>query len=131
MEKRDILNWQDEKIGELELPDGTSEEVWALKLSMFSQPPSSISMKELVQNKILKYRSTATQLLTEMYAENTLAGITLQQSDDMFSEYADVILRIQQGAFPSALYRLSQKIPSGFVTQELLDNWARRIRDYI
>lgn len=131
METRPILNYLGETIGQLELPYGTSEEVWTLKLSMFSQPPSSVSTKELVQNKILKYRSTATQLLTEMYAENTLAGITLQQSDDMFEEYADVILRIQQGAFPTALYRLSQKTPSGFATQELLDNWARRIRDYI
>ena len=131
MEKRNILNYLGQKIGELELPANTSEETWQTKLAPFAIPPRAVIPKEIVQSKILQYRALATQLLTEMYAENTLAGISVQDSDALFSEYSDVILRIQQGAFPTALYRLSQKAPSGFVTQELLDSWAARIRTYL
>ena len=39
MEKRDILDWQDQKIGELELPSGTSEEIWQEKLAKYKVPP--------------------------------------------------------------------------------------------
>lgn len=37
--KRDILNYLGDKIGELELPEGTSEEVWDKKLAVYSAPP--------------------------------------------------------------------------------------------
>lgn len=37
--KRDILDYQGNKLGELELPDGTTEEVWEAKLAHFSKPP--------------------------------------------------------------------------------------------
>jgi len=37
--KRDILNYLGDKIGELELPDGTSEQEWAAKLAYYSAPP--------------------------------------------------------------------------------------------
>lgn len=39
MEKRDILNYLGEKIGELELPIGTSEEIWQAKLALYAIPP--------------------------------------------------------------------------------------------
>lgn len=39
--KRDILDYQGNKIGELELPDDTSEEVWQKKLSFYTQTPPS------------------------------------------------------------------------------------------
>jgi hypothetical protein len=131
MEKRDILDYQGIKVGEMELPSGTSEETWQFQLAMYSRPPIVIPISVVVQSKILDYRKTADKLLTELYSENTLAGISVAESDALFDEYQDIILRIQQGAFPTALYRLSQKTPSGFVTQDLLDKWSSRIRDYL
>lgn len=38
MEKRDVLNKDGVKIGELELPDGTSESIWEAKLLEYSNP---------------------------------------------------------------------------------------------
>lgn len=35
--KRDILNFDGQKIGELELPDDTPEEVWSKKLATYAQ----------------------------------------------------------------------------------------------
>lgn len=37
--KRDILDYLGNKIGELELPDDTSEEIWTSKLSVFASAP--------------------------------------------------------------------------------------------
>lgn len=42
MSKRDILNYLGQKIGELELPEGTSEEVWQQKLAMYAMPPQNL-----------------------------------------------------------------------------------------
>lgn len=42
MEKRDILDYQGNKIGELELPIGTSESVWQEKLDSYKVPPQEV-----------------------------------------------------------------------------------------
>lgn len=39
---RDVLNYLGEKVGELELPDGTSEEVWAAKLAPYAVAPTTL-----------------------------------------------------------------------------------------
>lgn len=85
----------------------------------------------LVSAKIRQNQLLASELLIELYTENTLAGITTQESDELFDEYADVVARIREGAFPTAVYRLQQKQPSGFVTQELLDKWIATIQSYL
>jgi len=91
----------------------------------------SQSMYNIVFAKITAFRRAAPNLLTELYTENTLAGLTTAQSDKMFDDYFDVLIRIREGAFPTALYRLSQKSPEGFVTQELLDKWIDKIKSYL
>lgn len=91
----------------------------------------AVSVKQMVIAKITFYQSVAPVLLRELYADNTLSGITGAQSDAMFDEYADVVLRLSQGAFPTAVYRLQHKSPSGFVTQELINNWIAKIQAYL
>lgn len=91
----------------------------------------SVDYAAIVSEVIRQKQEIAPQLLRQLYAENTLAGITTAQSDQLFDEYSDIILRIREGAFPTALYRLQQKQPSGFVTQELLDKWAAIVATYL
>lgn len=49
---RDILNWQGVKIGELELPDGTSEEVWQRKLAVYAIAPESVPLPPISPRQI-------------------------------------------------------------------------------
>jgi hypothetical protein len=91
-------------------------------------------MEDLIENinkKIGYFQSIAPTLLKELYTANTMAGITTPQSDQMFDDYSDVLTRIREGAFPTAYYRLSQKSPEGFVTQELIDAWKFKILNYL
>lgn len=92
---------------------------------------TSIDYISLISEHIKSRQAVASQLLQELYAKNTLAGITIEQSDKMFDDYADVILRIREGAFPTALYRLSQKVPDEFVTAELIAEWQQTIQSFI
>jgi len=92
-------------------------------------PPADyvITLKMLIKARIKYFQDSAPELLRDLYAENTLLGLSTAQSDQMFSDYSDVLLRIREGAWPTAVYRLSQKTPQGFVTQEMLDSWAAMI----
>lgn len=47
MAKRNILNHLGQVIGELELPDGTSEEVWQKKLAPYASPPPSAAIPDI------------------------------------------------------------------------------------
>lgn len=129
MATRNIVNYQGTVIGQLTLPDNTSEAAWTNALAPYAQPPKSIS--EIVYDRLGQYEAAAEQLIRELKRDNTLAGITVQQSDQLFDDYADVLIRIREGAFPTAIYRLQQKQPSGFVTQEMLDSWIKKIQSYL
>jgi hypothetical protein len=89
------------------------------------------TLEQAINDKIAYFQSIAPQLVRELYVANTIAGITTVQSDQMFDDYADVLLRIKEGAFPTALFRLDQKAPEGFVTQELIDTWKAKILGYL
>lgn len=97
------------------------EEQKSITMDYVSYISGIIKQKQLV----------APELLIELYATNVLSGITTEQSDALFDSYSDVIIRIKEGSFPTALYRLQQKEPEGFVTQELLDAWITKIQSYI
>jgi hypothetical protein len=102
---------------------------WSFVGTQFSPPPDQqIPLEDLIKGTIKKYQDAAPELLRDLYTQNTLMGITTQQSDAMFTEYLDVLVRIREGAWPTALYALSQKEPSGFVTQEMIDSWIALIQ---
>lgn len=102
---------------------------WILDGNRLIPPPGQqVNIKDIIMSTIEHYQSVAPALLRDLYATNTLLGITAQQSDQIFEEYSDVLIRLTQGAFPTAIYRLQQKEPSGFVTQEMIDEWISKIQ---
>jgi hypothetical protein len=96
---------------------------------LFAAP--TIPLSVLIDQKIAGYQAVAPKLLRQIYVTNTLSGITTDQSDAMFDLFDDVIARLMQGAFPTALYRLLTKTPSGFVTQPMLDNFVAAIKTFL
>lgn len=105
---------------------------WMLSGNTLIPPPNQVvDLKELVKARIKFYQDSAGELLRELYATNTLLGLTVTQSDQMFEDYSDVLMRIREGAWPTAVYRLSIKEPSGFVTQQMLTNWSNLIQSRI
>lgn len=91
-------------------------------------PGQELTLKKMIEAKIKYYQDSASELLRDLYSTNTLLGLTTAQSDQMFDDYQDVLVRIREGAWPTALYRLAQKTPQGFVTQQMLDNWSTMIQ---
>lgn len=91
-------------------------------------PAQQPSIKQIVKDRIFYYQKQAPDLLVDLYADNTLLGITTAQSSQMFTDFTDVLLCVSQGAFPTAVYKLQQKQPSGFVTQEMINDWIAKIQ---
>jgi len=103
---------------------------WKYDGETFSSPDAP-PVYDQIYARISQYQKSVVPLLTDIYVQNTINGITLQQSDQLFDDYSDVIMRLSQGAFPSALYRLSQKTPGGFVTQDMIDQWTEIIKSHM
>jgi hypothetical protein len=109
---------------------------WAAQVNYPGQPEQftetqTVDYANLIDTKIAYFQSVAPALIRGLYVTNTMAGITTAQSDQMFDDYIDVLLRIREGAFPTALYRLNAKVPAGFVGQGLIDAWKAKILSYL
>ena len=50
--KRDIFNYLNEKVGELELPDGTSDAIWEQKLAVFRIPPPTVIFPDVTPRQM-------------------------------------------------------------------------------
>jgi len=91
----------------------------------------TVPINTIILNALTTYQEAAPAVLRQIYATNTLAGITTAQSDAAFDLLEDVILRVMQGAFPTAIYRLMSKTPSGFVTQPMIDNFIAILQSFL
>lgn len=129
METRNIVNNQGQIIGQMSLPENTSEEVWQQKISAIINPPQSPSPQEIVVRKINSYKKECEQLMDTFKAGNTLEGITVAQSAELFAVAHLVIIALREGALPTAIYLAEQIVPAGFLTQEKKDLWISKMKE--
>lgn len=77
--------------------------------------------------KGLYYRHVAPVVVTEFLLEMEVAGLNVIQLNSMFNTLLPIILRMNAGAFPLALYELSITVPTAIVTQERLNSLKSKI----
>lgn len=107
METRNILDYLGNIIGELSLPEDTSEEQWALALMAYSQPP--VSAQIITQNKIQNAINGFNTILIQYVASNVLSGITQQGKTQLIADaLADVQRYGQSGSLYAAITALQQ-----------------------
>ena len=78
--KRDILNHLGVKIGELELPNETTEEQWQEKLAAYSVDPTAGLMAKYLTGSIKDRRHYADDLIERFKLANMTAGISASQA---------------------------------------------------
>lgn len=91
-------------------------------------PGMELTVKDMIKARIRLYRARASDLLVDMYASNTLSGMTTAQSDASFELNKDVIFCLNEGAWPTAIYRLNAKVVAGTVTPEMASSWISLIQ---
>ena len=104
---RDILNIDGVKIGELELPDDTSESTWQAKLAMYA---CSLSLDATAATKltIKERKEFADSLLEEFKARNIADGITAIQA--LWMHHRMRALPVTIGGLPMVLDILNMAI---------------------
>lgn len=86
-----------------------------------------INVQALVADRIRLYQEKAPVLLRDLYAANTLSGLTTPESDALCDAFADVILRLREGLWPTAIYRLQHKQPTLIATEARITEWIQLI----
>lgn len=114
--KRDVLDYQGIKIGELELPDNTPEEVWVARLAEFAQAPISPEIADVTPRQFRQ------ALVLSGIAVGTIEALINSQPDPIKSlamiewEYSIAFKRNNQF--------VNQLAPAlGFTSQRLDDLW--------
>lgn len=80
--KRMAYDYQGNEVGELDLPDSTSEDVWQARLAIYSAAPPSL---EAIQDKILSIsikdrKQWAEEMLERFKKRNIITGINGAQA---------------------------------------------------
>lgn len=83
METRDILDYQGNKIGELTLEDGLSEEIWATRLAAYAHPPKNEAIEE-IKMSVKRGKEIAEEVMETFKKNNIIRfaaqGVTNEQA---------------------------------------------------
>lgn len=85
MEKRDILDYQGQKLGEMEFPEGTSESCWQKALAPYCNPPEDVTASawEALRQRRLEL-ITETKWIRSRHEEQKLLGIQTTLTEEQF-----------------------------------------------
>lgn len=97
---RPIVDWQGNQIGVLNLPEGTSEQVWAAKLDEYRQEPEDINIRK-VQWLIKDRKQFADDMMQRFKNNNIVNGLNVVQALWLHHRMRawEVTLPVQYGGF--------------------------------
>ncbi|MFO0447770.1 MAG: hypothetical protein ACK52I_03610 [Pseudomonadota bacterium] len=79
MASRNILNHLGQIIGQLEMPDGTTEEEWSEVLAPYAQAPAN-PVFAMIEQSIKERKAFADDLMERLKKRNVLADINIGQA---------------------------------------------------
>lgn len=139
---RDILDKDGNVMGQLTLPDETTEEGWAAALSIYSAGPAappSLTLQEIIQRKIAAAIQFGNQFIVDAATENVIQGITQAGKTKEVSDFLSAIVRyLREGSLYAALaeidFLVANGIPEGispWVTVDKLQAAKIRIQIFL
>lgn len=81
METRNILDYQGNVVGQMSLPDGTSEEIWQKKLATYSAAPSN-PLEEMLTFQVMKGKEAADRIMDKIKKHNLSLFISSGLTND-------------------------------------------------
>jgi len=126
METRDITV-NDQVVGSLSFPDGTSEDVWAAALAAYT--PSAAA--DRISKRILAAMDVGKQMIADYGALNVLAGYDSTQIATIATALAPLQALLLSGSLKTALAWLEAFTPTDLITQDTINVFADRIRNFL
>lgn len=136
---RNILDKDGNIIGELTLPDETSEEAWAEKLGVYSYVAPALTTQQIVDQKIQRAIDFGVSVIKSAATDNVIAGITQAGKTREVSDYlSDLERYLRSGSLYAALGSLEEmiagEIPEDiqtWVSVERLTNVQSKIKSFL
>lgn len=139
METRDVVDYQGNVLGQLSMPEGTSEEAWAHALSPYAKPPVVPTLAQVISSKLQSASDFGAQIIFDAKVGNVAQGITQAGKTKEVSDYLHDIGRyLNEGSLYAAVAALEEmalaEIPQNvqpFVTAERLTATKNKIQDFL
>lgn len=134
METRDILDANNNVIGSVSLPEGTSEEEWTRVTRAYV--PRVPSLNEMVEATIQRAMTFGAGLIKKFAAENVLLGITQAgMTATVRTNLAQVITCLQTGSLYDAIAQVkavpAESKDATFITDARLLSFVNEIERYL
>lgn len=127
--KRDILNHLGQKVGELELPDGTSEEEWTEKLSQYARVPAQDEPQSEAILKVQKRRRFGALLIDSFVAGNLGGSVEARRA--LASRTEEVQRLLLAGSLEPALAAMDEVTVDELLPLEMLNNFKAKVQAFL
>lgn len=138
-ETRDILDAEDNVVGQLTLPEGTSEDIWTEHMSRYLNTIPAPTIQDIVKQKILDAQIFGNKLIEDFTAENVLMGITQAGKTVAVTNYLHKLTHyIMTGSLYAAIDEMNIIIAdenkgdlSPFVTNERIAGYKNKVQKFL
>lgn len=127
---RDILDKDGNTIGQLTLPDDTSEDVWTAKLAEYIAPPSTVIPPTLI-DQATAAMNFGKQLIAQLGTEPEMNALTTDQMVSLINIAGPIQLMLMTGALGTALVAIQNTDFQSLLSADLINRYAGMIQDYI
>lgn len=134
MESRNALDTNGSIIGTVELPSGTSEDIWSERLALYTVPP----IVPPTPDPLAAYKVEAqaaidfgNSIIVEFGASNSAANLSTSQVGSIASKLMNVQLLLQGGALSSAIQAINAITPDDYLTSDVLKHYRNEIETFL
>lgn len=132
MTTRNILNADGQVVGQLTLPDGTSEPVWTEAQAPYSAPlPPAPSALDIAKQSIQDAMAFGQDLIAQFGALNVINGLSSVQVAQVAAKLASVQALLLSGSLKTARLAIQGIVVDDYITQAVKDDFAGRITAYL
>lgn len=132
MATRDILDANGSVIGQIALPDDTSEAEWSARLAQYAGIiPQAPDVLAAAKASILAAMDFGRELIAEFGALNVANGLNPSQVAGVAAKLSSVQALLMSGSLKTAKLSISAITPDSYVTQAVKDDFTQRINDYL
>lgn len=138
---KNILNNSGVVIGTLELPDDTSDSVWAEKLSLYAAVPQSPTLPQIVAKSLQTAQGFGESLITDFKVNNVLLGITASGKTRAVASFlTEMLAACSTGSLYMAIAICDEILANTsaektnlapFVTNDIITQYKNQIQDYL
>lgn len=114
MATRDVLDYQGNVIGDLTLPDDTTEDQWTRALCIYAIAPPVKSPTAMAADAALLARNFGRDLITTLQAENMAMGLAASgKMLDVIQFGFNLLMYLNIGALPAAISEIDRILAAG------------------